>query len=94
MNLRQRIILIVVSYPFIVYAIAYISVCIDPYWYDNSPRPEYIPWEERWVWALLVWLFYIFWGSPLLLAIIALTVSIQAIALTELRQKNGFICYW
>ena len=46
MNLRQRITLIVVSYPLIVYAIAYITVCISPYWYDNSVQ-EYIPWEER-----------------------------------------------
>ena len=76
MNLRQRITLIVVSYPLIVYAIAYITVCISPYWYDNSVQ-EYIPWEERWIWALFVWFLYIFWGSPLLLAIIALTVYLS-----------------
>ena len=73
MTLRQRIILIVVSYPLFVYAIAYITVWISPYWYDNSVR-EYIPWEQRWEAALLVSLFYVFWGLPLLLAIIALTV--------------------
>jgi hypothetical protein len=76
MNLRQRIILIVVSYPFIVYAIGYITVCISPYWYDNSIQ-EYIPWEQRWEWALLVSLFYVFWGCPLLLAIIGLTVYLS-----------------
>lgn len=76
MTLRQRIILIVVSYPLFVYAIAYIAVWIDPYWYDNSPRPEYIPWEERWIWALFVSLFYGFWGFPILLATIALTVHL------------------
>lgn len=74
MTLRQRIILIVVSYPLFVYAIAYIAVWSSAYWYDNSPTPEYIPWEERWVWGLLVCLFYVFWGFPLLLATIALTV--------------------
>jgi len=77
MNLRQRITLIVVSYPLIVYAIAYITVCISPYWYDNSPIPEYIPWEDRWGTALLVSWFYVFWGLPLLLAIICLTVHLS-----------------
>ena len=73
MNLRQRIILIVVSYAFIVYVFSYVVVCIDPYWYDNTVQ-EYIPWEQRWGWAFFLWFPYVFWGSPLLLAIIALTV--------------------
>ncbi|MGL5065761.1 MAG: hypothetical protein ACRC62_37810 [Microcoleus sp.] len=72
MNLRQRIIYIVVSYPFIVYAIAYIAVCLDPYWYDPYPLREYIPQSDRWAWALVLSWFYIFWGLPLLLAVIAL----------------------
>lgn len=76
MNLRQRIILIVVSYAFIVYVFSYVVVCIDPYWYDNTVQ-EYIPWEQRWGWAFFLWFPYVFWGSPLLLAIIALTVYLS-----------------
>lgn len=77
MNLRQRITLIVVSYPLIVYAIAYIEVCINPYWYDNSPTLEYIAWPDRWAWALVLSWFYVFWGLPLLLAAIGLTVYLS-----------------
>jgi hypothetical protein len=74
MNLRQRIILTVVTYPFIIYAIAYLSVWFSPYWYDNSPIPQYIPWSERWEWALLVSCLYLIWGFPLLLITIILTI--------------------
>lgn len=76
MNLRQRITLIVVSYAFIVYVFSYVVVCIDPYWYDNTVQ-EYIPWEQRWGWAFFLWFFYIAWGSPLLLAIIAFAVYLS-----------------
>lgn len=77
MTLRQRITLILVSYPLIVYAIAYIAVCLDPYWYDPYPIREYIPWPARWAWALVLSWFYIFWGLPLLLAAIGLTVYLS-----------------
>jgi hypothetical protein len=72
MNLRQRIILIVALYPVIVYAIAYLALCLDPYWYDNSPRPEYIPWSERWLWVLWPSFLYTVAGLSMLFAIIAL----------------------
>jgi hypothetical protein len=77
MSLRQRIILTVVTYPVIVYTIAYISVCLNPYWYDNSPRPEYIPLAERWGWALLVSCYYVLYGFPLLMAVIGVTIYLS-----------------
>jgi hypothetical protein len=77
MNLPQQIILIVVSYPFIIYAIAFITICIEPYWYDNSPRPEYIPLADRWGWALLVSFFFAIYGFPLLVAAIGVTIYLS-----------------
>jgi cytochrome b561 len=77
MNLRQRIILTIVAYPVIVYTIAYISVCLNPYWYDNSPRPEYIPPADRWGWALLISFFFVIYGFPLLVAVIGLMIYLS-----------------
>jgi hypothetical protein len=77
MNLRQRIILILALYPVVVYAIAYLSLCLNPYWYDNSPRPLYIPWSERWLWVLWPSFLYILVGLPLLFATIALILYID-----------------
>lgn len=71
MNLRQRIILTVVSYPFVIYAISFILVCLDPYWYDNSPYPEYIPLSDRWSWALVISFFYTIYCFPLLVGVVA-----------------------
>jgi hypothetical protein len=74
MNLYQRIILTIVSYSVIIYAIAYIEVWTNPYWYDNSPRLEYIPVSEWWIWALWGCLAYFIWGLPLLLVAIVLVI--------------------
>jgi hypothetical protein len=77
MKLRQRIILTVVAYLVIVYAIAFVGVCLNPYWYDNSPRPEYIPLAERWVWALWFWFYFVIYGFPLLMAVIGATIYLD-----------------
>lgn len=53
MRLRHQIIYVLIAYPFGVFAVDYILVCQDPYWYDNSPRAEYIPLADRWQFALL-----------------------------------------
>jgi hypothetical protein len=76
MNLRQRIILIVIAYPVIICAIAFIAVCLSPYWYDNSIKPEYIPMSDRFGWAVgLCFLFYFSgWGVLLTLATIAIAI--------------------
>jgi hypothetical protein len=81
-NLRQRIIWIVITYPFVIYAIAYVSAWLNPYWDDNSPIAEYIPrserWvvpiSERWVLALLISLPYFVWGIPLLFMGISIVI--------------------
>ena len=79
MNLRQRIILIVIAYPILICAIAYIAVCLSPYWYDNSTRPEYIPMSDRFGWAVgLTFLCYFSgWGVLLTLATIMVTVYLS-----------------
>ena len=74
MKLRQQIILTVVTYPFILYAISFIAVCFNPYWYDNSPRPEYIPLADRWGWAFLMSFFCVLYSFPLLMAVIGVTI--------------------
>jgi hypothetical protein len=74
MNLRQRIIWIVITYPFVIYAIACVSVWLSPYWYDNSPNAEYIPISERWLVALLISLAYFVWGIPLLFVGISIVI--------------------
>ena len=72
MNLRQQIILTVAAYPPLIYALAYVQVCLKPYWYDNKPYPEYIPQSERWGFALLISFYWIFMGLPLLFGAIVL----------------------
>ena len=47
MHVRRQIRNVIICYQLVVYAIAYVSVCVDPYWYDDSPKGEYIPWPER-----------------------------------------------
>ncbi|WP_373538532.1 hypothetical protein [Chamaesiphon sp.] len=74
MTLRQQIIVATISYAVIIYAISYLEVWMNPYWYDNSPNLEYIPVSERWVWALWGYLAYFGLGLPLLLATIAVMV--------------------
>ena len=74
MSLRQRIILTVIAYPFIVYAVAFLAVCLNPYWYDNSPNPEYIELSDRWGWALMLSVFY--WGWELLFLFAAIGITI------------------
>jgi hypothetical protein len=72
MNLRQRISLIAVSYPFITYAIAYLEISMNPYWNDNSPHLEYIEPADRWGWALVISYFYGIYGFPVLIAVIGI----------------------
>jgi hypothetical protein len=70
-NFNKRIILLIISYSFIVYAIAFIAVCLNPYWDDNTVL-EYIPWEERWSWALLLCILLAPYWLLLLFTIIAI----------------------
>jgi hypothetical protein len=71
MNLQKQIILLVAAYTFVVYVFSYVLVCLDPYWYDNGVQ-SYIDWSERWGWAALIGLYYLFLGLPILFAVIAL----------------------
>jgi hypothetical protein len=77
MNLRQRIILTAFAYPLIVYAIAFLVVCLHPYWYDDSPNPEYLDLSDRWGWALALSLFYSGWGLPFLFAAIGIMMYLS-----------------
>jgi len=36
-----------------IFVLAFIAVCLDPYWDDNGSR-EYLPFEERWFSAILI----------------------------------------
>jgi hypothetical protein len=74
MNLRQQIILIVIAYPVIIYALLFVEVCLNPYWYDNSTKPEYIAMSDRFGWAVGLTLLFYFsgWGVLLTLATIAI----------------------
>jgi hypothetical protein len=76
MNLRQRIILIVVAYPVIICAFFFVAVCLSPYWYDNSTKPEYIPMSDRFGWAVgLSFLFY-FSGWGVLLTLVTMAIAV------------------
>ncbi len=75
MNLRQRIILIVIGYPVVIYALWFIEVCINPYWYDNSTIPEYIPMSDRFGWALGLSLLFYFSGWGVLLTLATITIA-------------------
>lgn len=78
MNLRQRIILIVIAYPVIICALFFVAVCLSPYWYDNTIT-EYIPMSDRFGWAVGLSLLFYFsgWGVLLTLATIAIAVYLS-----------------
>jgi len=40
------------------YLAAFVGISVDPYWEDNGVL-EYIPWDDRWIWAA--------WWAPLFL---------------------------
>jgi hypothetical protein len=72
MNLRQQIWCAVAAFPVMVYIFAYVSVEIDPYWYDGKPTPELIPPSERGGFALFIALFGFWRFLPILGLIIAI----------------------
>jgi hypothetical protein len=75
MSLTRKVILSVFAYLLLAYLIAFVLVCIDPYWYDSSPRPEYIPWSDRWGWALVFWWYKIVpFGLPLVVVAIVIVI--------------------
>lgn len=83
MNFRQQIILSIVAYPFILYAVAFVSVWINPYRYDDrTSRRVYIPCAERWTWAMVVLVNYL--DASLTLAIVFLVVILTLIGLAML----------
>lgn len=83
MNFRQQIILSIVAYPFILYAVAFVSVWINPYRYDDrTSRREYIPSAERWRWAMAVLVNYL--DASLTLAIVFLVLILTLIRLAML----------
>ena len=83
MNLYQQIILSIVAYPFILYAVAYIAVWINPYRYDDrTSRRKYIPSAERWMWAMVVFVNYL--NASLSLAIVFLVLILTLIGLAML----------
>jgi hypothetical protein len=47
------------------FALAFVHICTDPYWYDNGAQ-EFIPLEERWVWALFELAFIELIAGPIL----------------------------
>jgi uncharacterized Tic20 family protein len=47
------------------YFVAFLLICIDPYWTDND-AVEFIPFEDRWKWAILFFYFVGVLLSPLL----------------------------
>jgi hypothetical protein len=73
MNLAQRIILTVVVYGIVVYAIAWVQVAIDPRWYDNGVM-ENLPASEWAAFALVMALIYFTYGLPLLGIAIAIVI--------------------
>ncbi len=83
MNFRHQIILSIVAYPFILYAVAFVSVWINPYRYDDrTSRRKYIPSAERWTWAMAVLVNYL--DASVSLVILFLIVILTVIALSML----------
>ena len=83
MNFRQQIILSIVAYPFILYGVAFVSVWINPYRYDDrTSRQKYIPCAERWTWAMAVLVNYL--NASLSLAIVFLLVILMILGLAML----------
>lgn len=83
MNFRQKIILSIVAYPFILYAVAFVSIWKNPYRYDDrTSRRKYIPAAERWMWAMAVLVNY--FDASLSLAIVFLVVILMVLAVSML----------
>ena len=81
--LHRQIILSIVAYPFILYAVAFVSVWINPYRYDDRTlRRVYIPFAERWMWAMPVFVNYL--DASLSLAIVFLLVIFTVLGLAML----------
>ncbi|MGL5065762.1 MAG: hypothetical protein ACRC62_37815 [Microcoleus sp.] len=80
MNFRQQILLSIIAYPFILYAVACVSVWIDPYWYDDRTfRRIYIPRSERWLWAFVRLVKYLDDLLKLLVLVLLVTLAVMAV---------------
>jgi hypothetical protein len=99
MKLSQQIWCVVATFPVMVYVFVYVTVSIDPYWYDGKPTPELIPASERGGFALLITLFgfWKFLPAPktvrreqyLRIENVILEISMLIIEITNDRGENN-----